>query len=637
MTVTSGFFNSVNHDRLYDAEQISSMFDGLILDGVYQGYGDAFFIKPYSDANSTIIVGTGRAWFDHTWLLNDTEYTIELEPPNGMLSRIDAIVLDINKEEETRKNSILCVQGTFAESNAQKPALINTELHKQYPLVYITIPAGDDGPILADNIENCVGTDACPLVEAVLDTMDVTMFIAQMEAKFYTWFDKLQDVMDSNTALKLQHQIDDLEAYVDEQDQKYMLSTRNYENVPRKNVFKQVMLNDYMGINIRGNIIPYIDDGVFYYLVAKKNSNTSITHKLIKLTLEGVITELELENESISSSSGNILCYSQITKSPEGELVGGITSAKSSKITVYKFLEDGTYQTVTSVTGLSNIAPQGKSIVFDYCDAYGIYVYISGTRQYSYMTSNFVNISQKKTIGDDNSPFIEICGKYAVAASNSAGGVKFYDLDPESWTSSSYQQLDEDNANKYIGPTVKTKNGLLIPGNYQSQMIPSTSDMPTNADYVGTYFDVYQYQNDDILSDTRTLLGNFSHYTAVAIGGTFTIGHTYSSVSFGTLCRCSTDDPVYVCVANTLLGKYPDNNPAPAILMFNLNTFQIGVIPFGMDVEFTDGASQETQGFYHKDYKWYALFADDGAYTTQLSMGYVYGPAAVIFGVKFIS
>ena len=34
MAVTSGFFNSVNHDRLYDAEQLSSIFDGIIIDGV---------------------------------------------------------------------------------------------------------------------------------------------------------------------------------------------------------------------------------------------------------------------------------------------------------------------------------------------------------------------------------------------------------------------------------------------------------------------------------------------------------------------------------------------------------------------------------------------------------------------------
>ena len=49
MTVSSGFFNSVNHDRLYDAEQVSSIFDGIIEDGVCESIGEAFMVKPYAD------------------------------------------------------------------------------------------------------------------------------------------------------------------------------------------------------------------------------------------------------------------------------------------------------------------------------------------------------------------------------------------------------------------------------------------------------------------------------------------------------------------------------------------------------------------------------------------------------------
>ena len=45
MAVSSGFFDSVNHDRLYNADQVSSMFDGLILDGVYENMGEAFAIR----------------------------------------------------------------------------------------------------------------------------------------------------------------------------------------------------------------------------------------------------------------------------------------------------------------------------------------------------------------------------------------------------------------------------------------------------------------------------------------------------------------------------------------------------------------------------------------------------------------
>ena len=34
MSVTYGFYNSLNGDRRYDANQMSAIFDGLIIDGV---------------------------------------------------------------------------------------------------------------------------------------------------------------------------------------------------------------------------------------------------------------------------------------------------------------------------------------------------------------------------------------------------------------------------------------------------------------------------------------------------------------------------------------------------------------------------------------------------------------------------
>ena len=69
MTVSYGFYNSVNGDRKYDAIQMSSIFDGVIGDGVYETIGDAMMVKAVS--GNQVTVGTGRAWFNHTWTLND--------------------------------------------------------------------------------------------------------------------------------------------------------------------------------------------------------------------------------------------------------------------------------------------------------------------------------------------------------------------------------------------------------------------------------------------------------------------------------------------------------------------------------------------------------------------------------------
>lgn len=209
MTVSSGFFNSVNHDRLYDAEQLSSIFDGIIVDGVYENYGEALNVKAYPEANSTVIVGTGRAWFDHTWTLNDSQFSITIDPPNELLDRTDAIVIDVDKTQSIRKNSIIYVKGSESTPDLP-PAFINTDLHKQYPLCYIARPAGSNKPVTQKDITITVGTSVCPIVTGVLEAQNLENLMQQLDDEFNTWWDGIKDTLDENTVTKLQNQINEL-------------------------------------------------------------------------------------------------------------------------------------------------------------------------------------------------------------------------------------------------------------------------------------------------------------------------------------------------------------------------------------------------------------------------------------------
>lgn len=209
MTVSSGFFNSINHDRLYDAEQVSSIFDGIIEDGVYESIGEAFMVTAYPDSNDTVIVGTGRAWFDHTWTLNDTQFSITLNPPNTLLGRIDSIVIDVDRRDSVRKNSIILVEGEYAEKPVA-PTLINEELHKQYPIANIQVDAGVSAPISQSKITYLVGTDPCPIVTGPLEAFNISNYFQQMESEFEIWFEGVKDILDENVAMDLQNQINEL-------------------------------------------------------------------------------------------------------------------------------------------------------------------------------------------------------------------------------------------------------------------------------------------------------------------------------------------------------------------------------------------------------------------------------------------
>lgn len=233
MSLTSGFFDSVNGDRMYNTLQMSSIFDGIIHDGVYETYGDHF--KVTASEGLQVNVGTGRAWFDHTWTLNDSVMTLDVATPDFYATRIDGIFLKVDRTPSVRENSIIVVTGT-ASTEPEKPVMSNTFYEKYYPIAYITV-----GPrvteIVAKDIENVIGQDPTPFVTGVLEHIDVSelvtlwqdeweAYVAGFEEEatewwneqkdaFIEWFEGLQYILDGDVAGHLQNEIDALDSKID--------------------------------------------------------------------------------------------------------------------------------------------------------------------------------------------------------------------------------------------------------------------------------------------------------------------------------------------------------------------------------------------------------------------------------------
>lgn len=184
MSVTFGFYNSVNHDRRYNALQMSSIFDGIIRDGIFMSIGTAMVVKAAS--GMTVNVGEGRAWFDHTWTLNDSELPVKLEASELILNRIDTIVLDVDHRDSVRANSVIAIKGTPA-SNPVAPKLIRSTDHNQYPLCNIYVKAGVT-EITQSNITNLVGTGSCPFITGILESIDIEDLVSQWEAQWNEFY-----------------------------------------------------------------------------------------------------------------------------------------------------------------------------------------------------------------------------------------------------------------------------------------------------------------------------------------------------------------------------------------------------------------------------------------------------------------
>ena len=204
MAFTCGFFNSENGDRKYNAEQMSAIFDGIIADGVFTTIGDHMAVS--AGTGMQVLVGTGKAWFDHTWNVNDAAYPLTIAASDVTLSRIDAIVLETNHSDSVRLNKLRVVQGTVASSPA-KPTLTNSEKVHQHPLAWVTVKPGVT-KIDASAIENAVGTSACPFVTGIIATTAIDDLFNQWNGEFDEWFDNLKAQLSDNVVANLQRQID---------------------------------------------------------------------------------------------------------------------------------------------------------------------------------------------------------------------------------------------------------------------------------------------------------------------------------------------------------------------------------------------------------------------------------------------
>lgn len=220
MSVSSGFFNSLNGDRKYNAAQMSAIFDGLIIDGIFASIGTAFAVK--AAGGLTVNVGIGKAWFDHTWTVNDSILPMTAPEAEVLLDRIDAVVLEVNGMESVRENTIKFVKGN-PSSAPSRPTLTNEGNVHQYPLCYIYRKYGTAVINQAD-ITPMVGTESTPFVTGILQTIsldellgkwqdeldrftdarsqEVDDWIAQEESDFTTWFDKMKaDLQQEQTVL----------------------------------------------------------------------------------------------------------------------------------------------------------------------------------------------------------------------------------------------------------------------------------------------------------------------------------------------------------------------------------------------------------------------------------------------------
>lgn len=164
MAVTSGFFEAQfdindNPDREYSAEQFGALFDGIISDGIFKNYKNAMEVNKDNivveqDEDGVnkykVYIKTGRAWLDHTWTLNNSDYAVYLDAPEAVNNRIDLIVLRVNKTERSNRFVVINGRSYGGTGTATRPPITITDTVKDYVIAEVHINASPN--ITTDSI-----------------------------------------------------------------------------------------------------------------------------------------------------------------------------------------------------------------------------------------------------------------------------------------------------------------------------------------------------------------------------------------------------------------------------------------------------------------------------------------------------
>lgn len=200
MAITYGFFNSVNDDRLYNAETFNTYFEGLISkSGVYANVGSHLVVS--AGTGLTVNVGSGKAIVNTHWVRLSATETLNVATPHNLFARYDKVVLRWNSS--TRDVTLQIVAGTPA-SKPVRPAATRTTSTYEIILAYVYVPANATSITTGNIYDQRANTAVCGYITGLIKQVDITDLFAQYEARFEelenqleNWTENQQDIFNA--------------------------------------------------------------------------------------------------------------------------------------------------------------------------------------------------------------------------------------------------------------------------------------------------------------------------------------------------------------------------------------------------------------------------------------------------------
>lgn len=188
--VQCGFFDSVNKDRLYSAEQMNRPYKRVITNGVFatpQGTASTDLQVLSAGDGMKIVVKNGEGLFADKWFENPSDLTITVPNNTGIVPRRDSVIVQVDTRSSGRIGAIVYREGTPASSPVP-PNIGTVDNVKEYRIANIYVAAGATA-INQDAIVDLRGSSECPWVTSLIQQVDTSTLYAQWQTAYQKYYD----------------------------------------------------------------------------------------------------------------------------------------------------------------------------------------------------------------------------------------------------------------------------------------------------------------------------------------------------------------------------------------------------------------------------------------------------------------
>ena len=183
MAEQSGFFDAHlvdgEYDRVYLSEHFARYFASFIGNGIFGGKSNELQVLEKETASMGVRVLSGQAWIDGYWYENTDELPLTIDIADGVLHRIDSIVVRWNHSERTIR---LAVRKGALASSPVAPTVQRDNDYYELKLADVYVKAGTTRITQANITDKRYNTDVCGLVIGVVQQLDPDEFGIQLDA-----------------------------------------------------------------------------------------------------------------------------------------------------------------------------------------------------------------------------------------------------------------------------------------------------------------------------------------------------------------------------------------------------------------------------------------------------------------------